>query len=539
MVEELTEDDAPGWGRLPISSARTQRLLAQRRLLHPLVLVLVALAVMVSLAPARNAPGYPDDEGLLLVYPEQVLNGAIPNRGYETFYGAGDTYLLAAVYAVTGPRVGVERAIGLAYRVTIAAAVFALAALDGVVVGLAAGLLSAVVFTSWDFTWIAFGWLGGVSLALLSLWSWLFALRGVCRSPQPWFVGAGALAGFAVFVRFDLFPAVVLAALPLLIASPRRQRPWLALGLALPVFALAIHLALAGAGHVISNLAGGVFRSGNQDRYPLPAGGAAEWWSLVLVASSPPLLLVAGLAARLRDAPSVATVRLLALGLFSLGLVVDVLHRVDYPHLMFAGCVSIGLLPVALVSLIKNAPLRAPMPSLISGAVATLLALYGLATNIRQITTKDDPRASWVTHRGRLWPAASPAQAALINETLTEVERLTKPGERLFVGPANLRRTIYNDIYFYHLLPQLRPASYYLDMNPGTANRPGSSLASDIASANVLVLTTEYDSIQVWKELAPYSRLGSNAPNQTVARDFRLQATYGPFLVYTRRQSAE
>jgi hypothetical protein len=503
-------------------------------LLYPLTLGAVALALIVSLAPARNAPGYADDEGLLLVYPEQVLHGAIPNRDYETFYGPGDTYFLAAVYALTGPKVGVERAIGLAYRLAIAAAVFALAAFDGVLVGLAAGLLSAVVFTSWDFTWIAFGWLGGVALALLSLWSWLFALRDGRSTSRQWLVGATALAGFAVFVRFDLLPAMGLVALPLLIATPKTQRRWLALGLVLPVLTLAVHLSLVGASRVISNIVGGIFRSGTQARLPLPPVGSGEWWDLVLVGATPLLLVAAWLVARLRGAPSVATARLLALGLFSLGLVADVLHRVDYPHLMFAGCVSVGLLPVALVSLIRSFPLRAPMTAVISGAVAALLALYGLETNVRHIVSKPGQSASWVTHRGRLWPAASFAQATTINETLVGVERWTKPGERLFVGPANLRRTIDNDIYFYHLLPQLRPASYYIDMNPGTANRRGSSLASDIASADVLVLSTEFDS--VWKNIAPNSRLGSDAANQVVARDFRLQETYGPFLLYLRRQ---
>jgi hypothetical protein len=498
-----------------------------------LALAGVVLLLIVSLAPARNAPGAPDDEGLLLVYPEQVLNGAIPNRDYETFYGPGDTYLLAGVYEITGPKIGVERAIGLTYRVAIVGAIFGLAAFDGVLVGLAAGLLSTVVFTSWDFTWIAFGWLGAVALALLGLLSWLIALRATSKTPRRWLICAGALVGFAVFVRFDLLPAVALAALPLLIVTPKSQRRCLAVGLVLPGLALATHLALAGVGHVASNVWAAIFRSGAQARLPFPAVGSAVWWNLVLVGGTPLLLILAGLLLRRRGASAAYSARLTALGLFSLGLFADQLHRIDYPHLMFAGCVSVGLLPVALVSLIRSFPGRVPISALVAGTVAGLLAVYGLATNMRHVVSKSIQPTTWVTHRGRSWPTWSLPESGAINETLAAVERRTKPGQKLFVGPDDLRRTNYNDIYFYWLLPQLRPASYYIDMNPGTANRSGSRLATDIASADVLLLTIRYDSI--WRDLMPYSRLGSDVPNEVVAHEFRLQGAYGPFRVYLRR----
>ena len=34
-------------------------------------------------------------------------------------------------------------------------------------------------------------------------------------------------------------------------------------------------------------------------------------------------------------------------------------------------------------------------------------------------------------------------------------------GERLLVGPSDLRRTWYSDAFFYYLFPELTPATYF------------------------------------------------------------------------------
>jgi hypothetical protein len=76
---------------------------------------------------------------------------------------------------------------------------------------------------------------------------------------------------------------------------------------------------------------------------------------------------------------------------------------------------------------------------------------------------------------------------------LQQVDGSTEPGDRLFVGPDDLAHPVYNDTFLYYLLPRLVPASYFLEMNPGTADRPGSSLGEDVSSADVLILTSRYD----------------------------------------------
>jgi hypothetical protein len=493
----------------------------------------VTVVLLLSLAPARNGPGSPDDEGLLLVYPEQVMSGAVAYRDFEDFYGPGNDWTLAAAYSVLGPKVGVERGIGLVYRILIVTGVFALAAFDGVAIAVVAGLLSTAVFSYMDMTWWAFAWLGGVVFGLSSLWAYLHGLAGSCRRPRKWLVAAGALAGGAVLFRFDLFPAVALSAAALLIGEPKLRRRSYMLGLLLPLAGLAVHVARAGVGPMFSSvIVGGVLRSGHQAGLPLPRVWSTPWVELMLLLAGTAVLCLAVLAARVRGAPALAQRRTAALALFALGLLPAALQRPDRTHFMFAACVTLGVAPIALVELVKSMPRRS-LRAAMSAAVIALLALFGLELDGRHILQARNQPAAWIAHRGRLFPVATPALAATVDTLLAAVERHSTPGQRLFVGPANLRRTFFNDIYIYHLLPQLKPATYYLDMNPGTANRRGSRLATDIASADILVLTTEYDA--VWQEMMPFSHLGSNEPCKVVSDDFALQGRYGPFLLYVRR----
>ena len=119
---------------------------------------------------------------------------------------------------------------------------------------------------------------------------------------------------------------------------------------------------------------------------------------------------------------------------------------------------------------------------------------------------------------------------------LADLDEFSKPGDRLFVGPADLRRTNYCDTFLYHLAPaKLRPASYFLEMNPFSANRPDSRLARDVASADWLILNRAWDT---WSEANRSTENGSNAPNEVVASQFTKLGDYGPYLLYRRNNRA-
>ena len=83
------------------------------------------------------------------------------------------------------------------------------------------------------------------------------------------------------------------------------------------------------------------------------------------------------------------------------------------------------------------------------------------------------------------------------------------------------------------MLPQLRPASYFLEMNPGSANAPGSRLARDVASADWLVLNRAWDLIF---EPNRSSEFGPDEPNKVVRAEFDFWAEYGPYLVFRNKR---
>ena len=88
----------------------------------------------------------------------------------------------------------------------------------------------------------------------------------------------------------------------------------------------------------------------------------------------------------------------------------------------------------------------------------------------------------------------------------------------------------------YHLFPELEPATYFIEMDPGLADRVGSSLADDVESADWLLLTNFWTG---WFEPNASIRFGSTAPDAVVARSFCLAGNYSDGLVLLFRHCAE
>ena len=112
------------------------------------------------------------------------------------------------------------------------------------------------------------------------------------------------------------------------------------------------------------------------------------------------------------------------------------------------------------------------------------------------------------------------------------LEKESAPGERLLVGPADLRRTSYCDTFIYFLMPKLRPSGYFLEMNPLSANRPGSRLADDVSSSNWLLLNRALDG---WSEENRSLEFQSDVPNQVVREKFELVREFESYLVFHRK----
>ncbi len=228
-----------------------------------------------------------------------------------------------------------------------------------------------------------------------------------------------------------------------------------------------------------------------------------------------------------RVGSSVAT-RLAAAGaLLSVAALVEILHRADEYHLLPAMVVPVALLGVTVPVLVERRGLPGARirPSVAIGACVAAV-LVGAAHLLTEQTAGVD-----VVNAGRSFPLL-PGDVPEAQATLDEVDRIARPGQRVFVGPMDMRRTNYTATYMYFLLPQLVPATYYQEMEPLTDNLPPSHLAADVAGADVLVLTTKWDR---WNEPNQSTTVyGSDLPNQAVSRLFCLRARAGTFSVFTR-----
>jgi hypothetical protein len=119
---------------------------------------------------------------------------------------------------------------------------------------------------------------------------------------------------------------------------------------------------------------------------------------------------------------------------------------------------------------------------------------------------------------------------------IAALDGLARSGERLFVGPQDLRRTWYSDAFFYWMFPELEPSTYYIEMDPGLANEEGSRLADDVASADWVILTGFWNG---WREPNSSMDFGSDAPNEVVATQFCEVGSFEEGLILLYRRCAE
>ena len=81
---------------------------------------------------------------------------------------------------------------------------------------------------------------------------------------------------------------------------------------------------------------------------------------------------------------------------------------------------------------------------------------------------------------------------------------------------------------------ELRPSTYYIEMDPGVANREGSRLADDVAKSDLIVLSSVWDK---WDEPNDSRKVGSDRPNQVLHRLFEQKRDYGGlYQLWVRRR---
>ncbi len=527
-------------------------------------LAVVAATALLPFWGLWRAPGPPMEEGFMLVFPELVLNGWVPHRDFLHLYGPGSLWVLAGTYGVFGTTLEVQRLVGFAQQLGVAFGVFALLRPFGRWTAGAGGAVAAMIIVP-PIGLTALAWVGGVALGL---WYLNAGLRAVEHGPGrrglvP--VGAGLLAGAALLYRPDLVVAIGLSGLVLLRGLDRGGRVRLLAGFAAGVAPYLVHVATAGLGTAFHGLViqpvfelrpgralplppswdrfdGFLQRAGTLRElpWPLPAppGPPQLTFWLVLLVASVALLLAVGVRAARRGAgtppvPAVSHLRLLALALFSVGLLPQAMQRADSTHLAWASAVPFGLAVGALAHLLAQR-----WPAWRDGARAAvavavpLVLLLALVPHFTWRTYADYVAQTFGYHRlsyvlerdGRIFRYGRADAVAAVERILADVERVATPGDRLFVGTGDLRKTPYSEAFLYYLLPELPPATRYIEMDPGVANAPDSGLADELRAADVVILSSIRDD---WDEPNASRDLGPNEPNEVLAELFCRVSAYG------------
>jgi hypothetical protein len=525
------------------------------RFLPPTVIAAVCLLPLWGL---WLAAGPPMEEGFMLVFPERVLEGDLPNRDFLHLYGPGGLWVLAAVYAVLGVSLGVQRAVGFLQHLGLAFGTYALLRPWGPWVAGGGGAIAAlIVITPSGLS--ALAWIGGVAFALWFLNSGLLAVEAEPGSTRRnrLLAAAGLLAGAALLYRLDLVLAVGLPGLVLLAGLDRSGRIRLLAWSAIGSSPYLIHLVTAGPSNVIRGMViepvfelrggrklplppswddydGFLQRAGLLDEPPWPFWSPRgpvqlNLWLLGILLATALLLWMGVVCLRRGDR------RLLAIAALATGLLPQAMQRADSTHLAWVSCVTFAVLPAALVELRRHWSGRVRPPSvpralaaLAVPLVATLVLLpdftwRAYADSVGQ-TFGHRRNADVMSHKGREFRYARPDAVDAVNAMLPRVEEISQPGDRLFVGPGDLALTPYSEAFLYYLLPHLPPATRYIEMDPGVANAEDSGLADELAAADVVILSSIRDD---WNEPNDSLERGSEEPNRVLEEQFCLVESYG------------
>ncbi|MGZ4688502.1 MAG: hypothetical protein ACXWA9_16535 [Acidimicrobiia bacterium] len=531
---------------------------------NALAFLFLGLLFLLPLRGLLRAQGPPMEEGFMLVFPERVLAGDVPNLDFLHLYGPGSLWVLAGVYKVFGTQLVVERLFALLQQIGVVLGMYGLARYWGRTVALFCAVIALVIIVP-PIGLTALAWDGGVALGLLGL---LATLQGRRRFPADastglrWALVGGIVSGFALLYRLDLVIAVGLGLLAAWWGTDRRFKLRLAGGFAIGVAGYLVHLVMAGPGNVVkgmvlqpvfdlragrrlpvpppwSHFDGFLQKSGAimPGHWPLPAlrvPAQLTVWFFALLASVIFLIAVAIWDVR-RDRTRFQARVLLAVALFGAGMVPQAMQRVDSAHFAWVSCVPFAFVPIAVLELLrvyaKGWSFR--RRAVLSGAGVLLLMVLTIPqftawayTDYVAQTFGRHRLVFKIEHGGRVFYYGRQEVAQAANELLAEVPKWAKPGDRLFVGTTDLRKTPLSEAYLYYMLPDYPPATRYIEMDPGVANAQGSGMASDLRSANLAILSGAWND---WSEPNDSRKVGSDASNQVLVRDFCLVASYGVY----------
>ena len=522
---------------------------------------IVALAIIIAPLPRLyGATATSMEEGSILEYATLTLHGSVPTKDYWTEYGPLNVYVPTVAFAVTGPSVPVERTVGLLYRAVLILALFSLLrrfSRRGAWIG---ALLSW--FAIAPFGLMAYSLIGGLGCTLAGLALLTSALDRDPPSTRA-LIAAGIAYGVGLGFRPDLVLVAVLPASILLWRRRSTLRPLLVSAGATIAVPYGILLGTAGFSNVVRcllidplihlragralpvppsfTLVGEYFTrvtaysdalTGHNWLGAQASVQIAEFfWVMVTIGVVLALSILGPLRSKDR--------RWIALAVGALLLSSDFLQRTDLSHMRQVGCVWLAVAPTATMVILRKRFLQRETTvgwatvglSLIVFLVAPVQMGMGFTDLLRGAPHQFHNRTVFVSHEGRTAPTGSWIEAAFMHQILNEVSHHARPGDRFFEGPVDLRFTNYNEPILYWMEPQLRPSTYYLEMNPGISNTATSGLAAEVRNADVVVLSKRYVS---FNEPNSSTRPGSNAPNVEIAQHFCFQISNPYYVLLTK-----
>ena len=529
---------------------------------------IVALVLLLPVPGLMRYQGPPMEEGFMLVFPERMLHGDLPHRDFLHLYGPGSLWVLAAIYKVFGAQITVERLVGLAQHAFVAFGLWSLLRPWGRRIA-TAGAVVAILILIGPLGLSAMAWNGALAAAVCAL---AVGAAGMRREAQGgtttwWYAGAGVLAGVALLYRPDLILAVGLGMVALVLQIARGRRRPLVAGL---VGTLALYIPHVLTSGIAASIRGMVIEPvfelragrslpvppsfGHVDGFLQRAGSLrVTGWPLPMLPVSvqiftwfllvPGSILVVVIAAwRLRRARP-GTDRAMSYwpaALFCAGLLQQAIQRPDTAHLSWVTGISFPLLIAAVAWLVEVArpawtPLRTSLTGI--GVVAVLLVgvvpFYPLRTYADLVTqTFGFNRFGFpITHEGRTFYFGSAEGAADAQQIVDALAQRARPGDRLIVGPRDLSRTNYSDVFFYHLFPELTPGTRFIEMDPGIADAEGSPLAGELRRNDWLILSDAWND---WSEPNTSSESRSHAADRVVDEDYCEVATTPTFTLLRR-----
>ncbi len=467
-----------------------------------------------SVLPLMNAPTGPMDEGCVLVYPELFSKGIIAHRDYESPYPPGNIWFLAGAYHLYGTDINVERCAGVLYQLILLAGIFFLFRCRGLGVAMAGCMISSII--TLQIGDAALAWVGALA------WSvWSLVMLTQPGNPRTRSILAGIFVGLALTWRTDIAPPLILGLGGYHILTKWRIRDllWLFLAAGVTLIPLMIHVLVVTPAVFLNNVFyKPVVGLHGARGLPLDFSNAyvGQLYALIVIGTVSTLAL----GWIMRRSLGLEGKALLATGLFAVGIFPEAMQRADLMHLSFIGILTVPLL-VFTGSFLTRYRM---MPLLVAGTV-----LMTIPQEVQYLADihKANYGTTWISNGDRTIGTYWPRAQRLVDFLQANAGR----NDSLLVGTKDMRFTAANDVAMYHLFPNMRPATYYIEFNPLSANAPNSKLAGDVAKADWLILDRRWDAIA---EPNGSNIAGSNAPNEIVEKKFRLVFTADPFGLYRR-----